>query len=188
MTNTVEHEEEHLDWKDHHARLEYEEKQSMYRKWRWNWSCWDKFTWIFTMVIVEGFFVVLLYGGSAYIIYEQALADKAEAEEQMKEDWLAENSNASNDSMPVFDYYEFENHFMIHYFKYCTIACQGQAFFLGILFQFIDYRKFAFMITFMYGICLPVDTLIFYKGFTIDKQVRKVEFTLIHIYSPSLVW
>ena len=43
-------------------------------------------------------------------------------------------------------------------------ACQGQAFFFGVVCQFVDYKKLSFLITYMYGICLPVDTLIFYKG------------------------
>ena len=153
----------HFDWKDHTSRLKYEEKMKNYKEWRWNWSWKDKFMWIIGLVVVEGFFVILLYGGSAYMIREQALAEKLEIEEQMESEWIAQNGNITNGTMPSFEYYDLENHFFIHYFQYCTVACQGQAFFYAILFQFLDYKWFAFMITVMYGICLPVDTLIFYK-------------------------
>ena len=58
----------HFDWKDHKARLEYEKKMKEYKEWRWNWSFFDKFMWFLEFIVVEGFLVVLLYGGSAYVM------------------------------------------------------------------------------------------------------------------------
>ena len=96
-------------------------------------------------------------------------------EEQMKAGWIIKHGNDSNETMPKFEYYSLENHFFIHYFKYATICCQGQAFCWGFVFQFLDYKRFGFMITAMYGICLPVDTLIFYKEIVIISK-HKTQF------------
>ena len=64
----IEMEVDHFDWKDHKARLEYEKKMKEYKEWRWNWSFFDKFMWFLEFIVVEGFLVVLLYGGSAYVM------------------------------------------------------------------------------------------------------------------------
>ena len=90
-------------------------------------------------------------------------------EERIKNNWIDENienftinnTKTNNETQISFENYEFENHFMINYFPYLTVACQGQAFFFGVVCQFVDYKKLSFLITYMYGICLPVDTLIF---------------------------
>ena len=64
----------------------------------------------------------------------------------------------------MFEYYDFENYILCHYYSYMTLACQGGAFIMGVLYSFLNYRYWNLLGTMMAGFCLPVDVLIFYKG------------------------
>ena len=44
--------------------------------------------------------------------------------------------NDTVDSMPLFEYYDFENYMLCNYYYYMTLACQGGAFITGVLYRF----------------------------------------------------
>ena len=101
------------------------------------------------------------------------------------------SQNDTVDSMPVFEYYDFENYILCYYYPYMTLACQGGAFLTGVLYRcgkiklfcifnvtcffvvsFLNYRYWNLLGTMMAGLCLPVDVLIFYKGFIDQTGVQ----------------
>ena len=44
----------------------------------------------------------------------------------MKQDWMISNGNKTDETMPKFEYFEYENWFLINYYYYLTAACQGK--------------------------------------------------------------
>lgn len=44
----------------------------------------------------------------------------------MKQDWMISNGNMTDETMPKFEYFEYENWFLINYYYYLTAACQGK--------------------------------------------------------------
>ena len=44
----------------------------------------------------------------------------------MKQDWMISNVNKTDEIMPEFEYFEYENWFLINYYYYLTATCQGK--------------------------------------------------------------
>ena len=67
------------------------------------------------------------------------------------------------EDIPEFEYYEFINWFVREYFVYSVIFSQFFSWFLGsAAFTVLHYKWWNMLMVLMFGICLPVDVLIFY--------------------------
>ena len=55
------------------------------------------------------------------------MTKKEEEEVKMKENWMKENANQTDQEVPQFEYYDFENWFLINYYWYLTATCQGKS-------------------------------------------------------------
>ena len=65
--------------------------------------------------------------------------------------------------MPEFEYHEFFNWIIREYFVYSVIFSQFFSWFLGsAAFTVTHYKWWNMLMVIMFGICLPVDVLIFY--------------------------
>ena len=67
------------------------------------------------------------------------------------------------EDIPEFEYYEFINWFVREYFVYSVIFSQFFSWFLGsAAFTVLHFKWWNILMVLMFGICLPVDVLIFY--------------------------
>ena len=46
-------------------------------------------------------------------------------EQEMRDEWLKDNDN-NTEEMPDFEYYDFENYLLYHYYVYMTLFSQGK--------------------------------------------------------------
>ena len=79
-----------IDWKNQAERQAFEDAFYGYREKRKNRPGCEKLTWFFTVFILNGSFIIAMYGSAAYILINEAWDTKAAEEAKMKEDWIVQ--------------------------------------------------------------------------------------------------
>ena len=63
----------------------------------------------------------------------------------MKEEWIIQNGNNTDQIMPNFEYYTFENWFLINFYYFLTTTCQGKYILPNTLLIAYDVNYFLFL-------------------------------------------
>ena len=79
-----------IDWKNQAERQAFEEAFNGYREKRKNRPGCEKLTWFFTVFILNGSFIIAMYGSAAYILINEAWDTKAAEEAKMKDAWIVQ--------------------------------------------------------------------------------------------------
>ena len=79
-----------IDWKNPTERKEFEEAFNAHRDRHKDKTGCEKFTWFFTVFILNGCLIIAMYGSAAYILMNEAWDTKAAEELKMKEAWIAQ--------------------------------------------------------------------------------------------------
>ena len=77
-------------------------------------------------------------------------------------EWLQQNATEMMSEMPDFEYYDGLNYFMLNYYFYLTLFCQGFGYLFCVLYHFANYKYWNILGTMTALFCLPVDIFIFW--------------------------
>ena len=72
-------------------------------------------------------------------------------------EWLQQNATETMSEMPDFEYYDGLNYFMLNYYLYLTLFCQGFGYLFSVLYHFTSYKYWNIFGTMIALLCLPVD-------------------------------
>ena len=79
-----------IDWKNPSERKAFEEAFNAHRDRHKDRTGCERFTWFFTVFILNGTLIIAMYGSAAYILMNEAWDIKAAEELKMKEAWIAQ--------------------------------------------------------------------------------------------------
>ena len=79
-----------IDWKNQSERKAFEEAFNAHRNRHKDKTGCEKFTWFFTVFILNGCLIIAMYGSAAYILMNEAWDTKTAEELKMKEAWIAQ--------------------------------------------------------------------------------------------------
>ena len=75
---------------------------------------------------------------------------------------MKQNETEVLGEMPEFEYYDGLNHFLLNYYPYLTLFCQGVGYLFAIMYHFTSYKYWNLLGTMTLLLGLPVDVLIFW--------------------------
>ena len=79
-----------IDWYNPRERKEFEEAFNGHRDRHKHRTGCERFTWFFTVFVLNGSLIIAMYGSAAYILMNEAWETKAAEEVKMKEAWIAQ--------------------------------------------------------------------------------------------------
>ena len=78
-----------INWNASEDREAFEKSIRVHKERTREWGRLQTFRWIFEIFILNGFWIICMYGAAAYLLVTEAWETKAAEERKMKEAWIA---------------------------------------------------------------------------------------------------